>query len=48
MSIGLVMAILKGGKAVVMSKPVRLALARYILDGLENRKTEAAPSQESK
>lgn len=35
MNVGLVMALVKGGKAVLMSKPVRLALARFILESVE-------------
>jgi hypothetical protein len=35
MNVGLIMALVKGGKAILLSKPVRLALARYILDSVE-------------
>jgi hypothetical protein len=47
-NVGLIVAIAKGGKAILWSKPVRLALARYILDGLKNREAEAVKVEEKK
>lgn len=43
MNVGLVMALVRGGKAILLSKPVRLALARYILDSVE--KHDAKPEE---
>lgn len=46
MNAGLMLALLRGGKAILMSKTVRLALAEYILASV--RKHDAEPKKEDK
>ena len=46
MNIGLVMALVRGGKAILLSKPVRLALAQYIIDSV--KKHDVPPAEEPK
>lgn len=53
MSMGLLYALARGGKALVMSKTVRLALARYIIERVKKHEAELqkpepeAPEQEA-